>query len=555
MSTLDPRSSARILLIVATFGLVGCGGVAPAPTETVAVRVDDRAIVSALASALPPLPDDPRVATREPAGAGRAHDAAVAPPLEAGAALDASSATRVELPGFVLMLPNDEAGLLAPYVAPLLARGRAHFAARYGVEISRPILVEMHADVARYRARIGRRLGFDVDGATSGLTIVLLSPGAGAGNWGRTLWHELAHVFQGEASGGRAATSLLEGLAELDTRRERASWARPPQAGLGRVVDGTTQGAWARLESLFERPRSDAEIGAAYLAATEFAELLETRVGEAGIRAMMRAYAEGATDELALEAAGAGGLESVERAFLGRLEALDAERGPSLPSLQLSEAERAGCGSEACSAAERAARALCARDLDEAERQAEQALVHDPAQPRALYVLGRVELLRGDPAAEARWLALLRAGVDTYELRIGLGRVSLLRGELARAREHVVRALVLDAGRVQGWDLALQLADRGVQGFELDLARRKVFERDPHAGELGLARLRAAAERADWATVDALASEVVFALPASEELHRHWLRAARELGRSDVVERESAVLAQWSTRAQGAARR
>lgn len=522
-------------------GAVASSGARPTVADQAARAPSDDELFAAIAGALPPLP------RRDPLAPPQSARTEQRPPSPAAgdAVLDAALRTGryvvLEHPGFRVRLPATEAAAMAPYLPDLLDRASAFFAARYGAEPERPIPIDYYDDRDAYRARLSGRLPFDADGAYGDGVVIVLTPNGGAGGWGETLVHELAHAYQAAASAGRAPTWLCEGLAELDARGIRGEWRRVLESELAEVLEGPPVGALDRVASALARPTSARQLGGAYVASGEFVAFVE-RQGDQGVVArLLAAYAHGDSDAAALRAVTAASLPDLETAFVAALAPrLEAARGAHLAQLDVGVPEPSAVDGVA-TLARRASIALVEGRLEHARVDAEAALALDARDLVALHVRLRVAIAERDPSAETYLRHMVEGDRRVFEARVALARLALLRGDVAAAVRETDQALVADAGRVEGWDLRLRLADRGAPGVDRETARRTLVELDRHAVDLAFDLVAHADERSDAATVRRYGERLLYAVPGRPELHRMLERAYRTLGEVPQAVREGEV--------------
>jgi tetratricopeptide (TPR) repeat protein len=236
----------------------------------------------------------------------------------------------------VMRLHQDEAPVLQEYAMPLAKQALSTLSARYEFTPRGPILIEIfpkHDDFAVRTVGLPGMIG--ALGVCFGRVVTMDSPRArppGEFQWEATLWHELAHVVTLQMSNQRLPRWLSEGISVYEEKKARAEW--------GREMDLTFAGMLNRGETLklrdlnaaFQNPKT---ISLAYFQASLLVEHIVTAFGDAGLRKLVRSYAQGIDTDVALKAAlntdfdqlQVGFDQSVERAFGGVRRALALPEG------------------------------------------------------------------------------------------------------------------------------------------------------------------------------------------------------------------------------------
>lgn len=239
---------------------------------------------------------------------------------------------------FELVIREDEADLLGPYMAELAEEAYDRLAERYGYRPATPIRLEVFPSHADFSVRSVGLTGLGALGVSFGNVLAMDSPSArerGEFNWGSTLWHEVAHAFHLGMTDHRVPRWLTEGLAVHEERRARTGWGQDVSpAFLIAYREGRLPPA-SRLNNGFVRPSYPEQVIFSYVMASLLVEMIEQERGFSAIAAMLRAYREGRSTEEVLRSVLGTDPESFDRAFdrylrrrfAGPLAAL--EGGPS----------------------------------------------------------------------------------------------------------------------------------------------------------------------------------------------------------------------------------
>jgi len=180
-------------------------------------------------------------------------------------------------------------------------------------------------------------------GSCFGRVVSMDSPRArpqGDFSWHATLWHELAHVFSLQLSEYRVPRWLTEGISGYEEHRRQAAWGREMALEYARALGANKHFGVKKLPEAFKHPET---LSLAYFEASLVVEHLEALKGDAGLRAMLLAYAKGAKDADAFTTAFGQSLDAVEASFqafvrerYGALaEAVRTPPGPEIPQTNL----------------------------------------------------------------------------------------------------------------------------------------------------------------------------------------------------------------------------
>jgi tetratricopeptide (TPR) repeat protein len=216
----------------------------------------------------------------------------------------------------IFKFPKADAAVLKVYALPLGELAYKTFSERYGFKPQGPILVEIFSVHDDFAVRTTGLMGITgALGACFGRVVTLDSPRArppGEFSWQATEWHELAHVFTLQLSKYRVPRWLTEGISVFEEHRRQAAWGREMTlefaAALGR---GKTFGVKG-LPEAFKNPEN---FSMAYFEASLVVEHLVDLNGDAGVRTLLKAYADGATDAEAFTKAFGKSLDDIEASY------------------------------------------------------------------------------------------------------------------------------------------------------------------------------------------------------------------------------------------------
>jgi tetratricopeptide (TPR) repeat protein len=217
---------------------------------------------------------------------------------------------------FIFKFAPEEAEVLKTYALPLADEAYKQFVERYGITPKGPILIEVfprHDDFAVRTLGLPGLVG--ALGACFGRVISMDSPRARQPldfSWQATLWHELAHVFTLQASEYRVPRWLTEGVSQYEEHRRAAAWGRELTLEYAQAFGAGKHFGVKKLPQAFKKPET---LSMAYFEASLVVEHLVAQAGEAGLRTLLTAYANRATDEEAFAKAFGRSVDDVDKSF------------------------------------------------------------------------------------------------------------------------------------------------------------------------------------------------------------------------------------------------
>ena len=203
----------------------------------------------------------------------------------------------------VMRLDKDEAPVLREYAMALAHQALSTLAARYEFTPRGPILIEIfpkHDDFAVRTLGLPGMTG--ALGVCFGRVVTMDSPRArppGEFQWEATLWHELAHVITLQMSNQRVPRWLTEGISVYEEKKARSEWGREMDVAFAGMLNRGETLKLRDLNSAFTNPKT---ISLAYYQASLLVEHIVNAYGDAGLRKLVRAYAQGIDTGAALEA-------------------------------------------------------------------------------------------------------------------------------------------------------------------------------------------------------------------------------------------------------------
>jgi cellulose synthase operon protein C len=217
---------------------------------------------------------------------------------------------------FIFKFAKEEAAVLKTYALPLADEAYRQYQERYGIKPVGPILVEVfpsHDDFAVRTLGLPGLVG--ALGACFGRVVSMDSPKArppGEFSWQATLWHELAHVFSLQASQYRVPRWLTEGISTYEEYRREPAWGRELTLEFAQALGAGKNFGVKKLPEAFKHPET---LSMAYFEASLVVEHLVAQEGESGLRTLLTAYGNGATDADAFSKAFGRNLDDVEASY------------------------------------------------------------------------------------------------------------------------------------------------------------------------------------------------------------------------------------------------
>ena len=201
----------------------------------------------------------------------------------------------------VMRLDPAEAPVLREYAMALAHQALSTLAARYEFTPRGPILIEIFPKQDDFAVRtLGLPGMVGALGVCFGRVVVMDSPNAGPRGefqWEATLWHELAHVITLQMSNQRVPRWLTEGISVYEEKKARAEWGREMDVMFAGMLNRGETLKLKDLNSAFTNPKT---ISLAYYQASLLVEHIVNAYGDAGLRKLVRAYAQGIDTDAAL---------------------------------------------------------------------------------------------------------------------------------------------------------------------------------------------------------------------------------------------------------------
>jgi len=408
----------------------------------------------------------------------------------------------------VIRLAPEESPVMKNYVPMLAKEALDTLSKRWDFQPKGPLLIEMfprHDDFAVRTLGLPGMLG--ALGACFGRVVTLDSPTArepGSFNWGETLWHEMAHVITLQLSANRLPRWLSEGTSVFEERRARADWGRDMDVPFARAID---RGQVIKIKDLNSGFSSSQTINFAYYQASLVVEHIHNTYGQAKLRALIAAYADGSDTATAIKQSLGVDIDEVQKGFDASLETRYAKLRRALktpeeltPEMPLEKARAVAAAHPESFAAQMALGAALASSTPDAAiaafEKAAALIPNAPGEDSPHAAIAALALKKGDKARAARALEALTSYSHT-DIVSARQLASLLdASEPARMAAALQRVVAVDpfdgAAHSSLGRLALSGGDTAdaVRLFRVALAARPLDKAGAHA-DLAEALLKA----------------------------------------------------------------
>lgn len=196
---------------------------------------------------------------------------------------------------FRLRMDPREAQIYGDRAMRLLTRARETLCAKYGLELKRPVVVEMFPQQKDFAIRtFGLPGGAGFLGVCFGNVITANSPASRGGNpvnWEAVLWHEFAHVVTLQLTSNKMPRWLSEGISVYEERQHNRAWGQSMNPTYRKLIldeDGNAVTPVSKLSGAFLRPPTPMHLQFAYYESSMVVEYVIERWGTSAITAILR---------------------------------------------------------------------------------------------------------------------------------------------------------------------------------------------------------------------------------------------------------------------------
>jgi tetratricopeptide (TPR) repeat protein len=184
---------------------------------------------------------------------------------------------------FIVHMAPLEAQLYGDRLLQLLTRARQTLTAKYGVELSRPTVVEIFPTQKDFAVRtFGMPGNPGYLGVCFGSVITANSPASQApdpANWEDVLWHEFCHVVTLNATRNRMPRWFSEGISVYEERQADPAWGERMDLAYREMILNGELTPLGKLSSAFLAPKDSEHLQFAYYESSLVVEFLAQQFG------------------------------------------------------------------------------------------------------------------------------------------------------------------------------------------------------------------------------------------------------------------------------------
>ncbi len=229
-----------------------------------------------------------------------------------------SKFTTLESPEFTVRMDAGEAAIYGSRVLQLLGDARRKLGEKYGVDVTKPTIVEIFPTQKDFGVRtFGMPDNPGYLGVCFGRVVTANSPAASKGsatNWESVLWHEFCHTVTLQATKNRMPRWLSEGISVYEERQANPAWGEQMSADYREMILGEGLTPVAELSGAFLAPKSRRHLQFAYFESSLVIEFIVSKFGLPALRAVLNDLRDGVYINASL-AKRVAPLEKLEEAF------------------------------------------------------------------------------------------------------------------------------------------------------------------------------------------------------------------------------------------------
>lgn len=223
----------------------------------------------------------------------------------------------LEADGLMVRMDAREADIYGQRVLELLQRAKQELCAKYDIELTQPVIVELFPRQEDFAIRtFGLPGGAGFLGVCFGTVITANSPasqGTSPACWEATLWHEFCHVVTLNKTKNKMPRWLSEGISVYEEGLEDPAWGQALSARYREMILGEDLTPVSKLSGAFLQPKSALHLQFAYFESAMVVEYLVEKYGQETLQRILVDLGAGLPIN-----------ESLQR-YAGSLDALDAE--------------------------------------------------------------------------------------------------------------------------------------------------------------------------------------------------------------------------------------
>jgi tetratricopeptide (TPR) repeat protein len=192
---------------------------------------------------------------------------------------------------FILRMQPREADIYGAQALALLDRARTNLTAKYGLELTNRVTVEVFHDQKDFAIRtFGLPGGAGFLGVCFGNVITANSPATRPGtpaNWEAILWHEFCHVVTLNLTRNKMPRWLSEGISVYEERQANPAWGEKLTPQYRQFILGDQLTPISDMSAAFLKAKSPLMLQFAYYQSSLVVEFLVERYGLEKLRAIL----------------------------------------------------------------------------------------------------------------------------------------------------------------------------------------------------------------------------------------------------------------------------
>jgi tetratricopeptide (TPR) repeat protein len=192
---------------------------------------------------------------------------------------------------FIVRMSSLEAELYGGRVLDLLGRAKEALCRKYGVQLTRPTVVEIFPEQKDFAVRtFGMPGNPGYLGVCFGSVITANSPASQApnpANWEDVLWHEFCHVVTLNATKNRMPRWLSEGISVYEERQANPAWGENMNLAYREMILDGELTPLGRLSSAFLAPKTPGHLQFAYYESSLAVEFIVQNFGLEAIKKIL----------------------------------------------------------------------------------------------------------------------------------------------------------------------------------------------------------------------------------------------------------------------------
>jgi tetratricopeptide (TPR) repeat protein len=192
---------------------------------------------------------------------------------------------------FILRMSREEADLYGDRALDLLTRAKATLCRKYGVELTRPTVVEIFAEQKDFAVRtFGMPGNPGYLGVCFGSVITANSPASQApnpANWEDVLWHEFCHVVTLNDTKNRMPRWFSEGISVYEERQADPTWGERMSLAYRDFILNGELTPLGELSGAFLTPKNSEHLQFAYYESSLVIEFIVQKYGFAALKQIL----------------------------------------------------------------------------------------------------------------------------------------------------------------------------------------------------------------------------------------------------------------------------